>query len=166
MSRTITFEMAYDAPVERVAAMLGDRAFRQEVCDYMGVLRVDITIETHGPDDTAKTVVLDQWQATAGIPSFAKKIVGDETNVVQREEWSTPTHADVTVTIPGKPGEMTGTATLREVDGGTVESVEMTVKVKVPLIAGKLEGVVGDLLLKALKAEYKVGRDYLSRSVG
>lgn len=160
MSRTIQFEMQYDAPVDRVAAMLGDPAFRQEVCDYLGVLRVNITVE---PDGDAKTVVLDQWQATEGIPSFARKIVGDETNVVQREEWSTPTQADVTVTIPGKPGDMTGTATLREVDGGTVESVEMTVRVKVPLIAGKLEGVVGDLLLKALKAEYKVGRDYLAR---
>ena len=39
----------------------------------------------------------------------------------------------------------------------------LTVKVNIPLVGGKLEGLIADLLLKALKAENKVGRDYLSR---
>ena len=98
------------------------------------------------------------------MPSFAKKIVGDETNIVQEEPGRARPHGDITVTIPGKPGDMTGTAALEPTDaGGTLETVELTVKVKIPLVAGKLEGLIGDLLLKALKAEYKVGRDYLSR---
>ena len=32
MAKTIRYEMAYDAPVETVAAMLADPAFREEVC--------------------------------------------------------------------------------------------------------------------------------------
>lgn len=161
MARTIRYEMAYDAPVETVAAMLADPTFREDVCRFQGVTQVDVTIEVDG--DT-KTVKVDQMQPTAGVPSFAKKIVGEETNIVQEETWSSLTRGDVTVTIPGKPGEMSGTAVLEPTDtGGTLETVELTVKVKIPLVAGKLEGLVGDLLLKALKAEYKVGRDYLSR---
>jgi uncharacterized protein YndB with AHSA1/START domain len=160
MAKTVKYEMAYDAPVEKVAAMLADPAFREDVCRFQGVTKVEVTIDVDG--DT-KTVKVDQVQPTAGVPSFAKKIVGDETNIVQEETWTSLTHGDVIVTIPGKPGDMRGTAVLEPTDtGGTLETVTLEVKVKIPVVGGKLEGLVGDLLLKALKAEYKVGRDYLS----
>ncbi|WP_148613736.1 DUF2505 domain-containing protein [Nocardioides rubriscoriae] len=161
MPKSIRYEMAYDAPVETVAAMLADPTFREDVCRFQGVTQVEATVEVAG--DTKK-VKVDQMQPTAGVPSFAKKIVGDETNIVQEESWSSLTHADITVTIPGKPGDMSGTVTLAPTDaGGTLEAVDLTIKVKIPLVAGKLESLIGDLLLKALKAEYKVGRDYLAR---
>ena len=161
MARTIRYEMHYDAPVDVVAAMLADPAFREEVCRLQRVTKVDVTVVPR--DNGGKDVTIDQWQPTQGMPSFAKKIVGDETNIVQRERWTSQTHGDVEVTIPGKPGEMVGTADLAEVDGRTVETVELTIKVKIPLVAGKLEQLIGDLLLKALAAEQKAGRVYLSR---
>jgi hypothetical protein len=82
---------------------------------------------------------------------------------VQQESWTSATDADITVTIPGKPGEMTGTATLVESGGVTTETVDLTIKVSIPLVGGKIEGLISDLLLKALKVENRVGRDYLSR---
>ena len=160
MTKTITHELTYDAPVEAVTAMLADPAFREEVCRYQRCVRYDVSIDVEG--DTKK-VRLDQWQPTKGMPSFAKKIVGDETNIVQEETWTSPTHGDITVTIPGKPGQMSGTASIAESGVGTVETISLTIKVNIPLVGGKLEGLIGDLLLKALKAENKVGRDYLSR---
>jgi hypothetical protein len=114
-------------------------------------------------DDNGMEVTIDQVQAAQGIPSFAKKFVGDEINIVQQESWSSATEGDITVTIPGKPGEMKGTARLAESGGVTTETVDLTVKVNIPLVGGKIEGLIADLLLKALKAENKVGRDYLSR---
>jgi hypothetical protein len=160
MSKTITHELTYDAPVEAVTAMLADPAFREEVCRYQRFTRYDVTIDVEGE---TKKVKIDQWQPTQGMPSFAKKIVGDETNIVQEENWTSPTHGDITVTIPGKPGTMSGTASIAASGVGTVETVSLTVKVNIPLVGGKLEGLISDLLLKALKAENKVGRDYLSR---
>ena len=109
-------------------------------------------------------VNIDQWLPTAGVPSFAKKFIGDETHIVQREIWSTPVLGDITVTIPGKPGDMTGSARIAEAHGVTTETVSMTIKVGIPLVGGKLEDLISGLLLKSLKAENKVGRDYLSRS--
>ena len=160
MSKTITHELTYDAPIEAVTAMLADPAFREEVCAYQRFTKYDVTINVQGE---TKKVTIDQWQPTQGMPSFAKKIVGDETNIVQEETWTSPTYGDITVTIPGKPGQMSGTATVAESGLGTVETVSLTVKVNIPLVGGKLEGLIADLLLKALKAENKVGRDYLSR---
>ncbi len=160
MTKRLLHELTYDAKVADVAAMLGDPAFREDVCRFQGVTRVDVTIE---PEGDGKRVTIDQWQPTAGVPSFAKKFAGDETNIVQREDWSSPTTGDITVTIPGKPGDMSGTATLAGVDGRTVETVDMLIKVNIPLVGGRIEGLISGLLLKALKAENKVGRDYLSR---
>lgn len=160
MSKRLVHEMTYDAPVEAVTAMLADPAFREEVCRYQGVLRQSVAIERVGE---GLHVTIDQWQSTSGVPSFAKKIVGDETNIVQKEIWTTPTLGDITVEIPGKPGDMTGTARVEEKGGRTVETVDLTIKVGIPLVGGKIEGLISDLLLKALKAENKVGRDYLAR---
>lgn len=159
MSRRVTHELTYDAPLTEVAAMLADPAFRQAVCDYQGVIRSSVEIEPEGAGFRAR---LKQVQTAQGIPSFARKFVGDEITIVQTEQWASAEHGDITVEIPGKPGDMVGTAQLRESGGTTTETVDLTVKVGIPLVGGKLEGLIGDLLLKALKAENAVGRKWLA----
>ena len=160
MAKQITHEMTYDASLAEVAAMLADADFRREVCARQGVLRSQVEVTPRGE---GVHVLIDQVQAAQGIPSFARKFVGDEIQIVQEEEWGSADRADVTVTIPGKPGDMTGTATLAESGATTTERVELTVKVGIPLVGGKLEGLIADLLLKALKTEEKVGREWLAR---
>ena len=162
MTRRLEHELTYDAPLAEVAAMLADPEFRAEVCDRLGMLRKTVTITGDAADGTLE-VVLDQVQAPDGMPSFARKFVGDEINIVQTERWSSPAEGDIHVSIPGKPGEMKGTARLQESGGVTTETVTLDVKVAIPLVGGKIEGLISDLLLKALRAENKVGRTYLSR---
>ena len=96
MAKSIRYEMPYDAPVERVAEMLGDPAFREQVCAYQGATSHDVSIDADG--DT-KAVRIEMVQPTAGVPSFAKKIVGDETTVVQEETWTSLVEADIAVEI-------------------------------------------------------------------
>jgi uncharacterized protein YndB with AHSA1/START domain len=160
MATMLTHHLEYDAPLADVAAMLADPAFREEVCAYQKVIRAEVEVEVDGG---TKTVVIDQVQPANGIPGFARKFVGDEITIVQREEWSAPDTAGLQVTIPGKPGEMTGTITLVESGGTTTEKVDVRIKVNIPLVGGKIECLIADLLRKALKAENVVGRDYLSR---
>jgi len=160
MSTRMVHEMVYDAPAEKVAAMLSDEAFREEVCRAQHATSYDVRIDG---DVFAKQVRIEMVQPTEGVPGFAKKIVGDSTTIVQTESWSSPTHGDVVVTIPGKPGEMTGTAVLVEKDGVTTETVDLEVTVKIPLVAGKIEQLIAKLLKSALKAEGRVGVEYLAR---
>jgi hypothetical protein len=108
------------------------------------------------------TVSIDQVQAAEGIPSFARKFVGDEINIVQKEAWSSPTAAAVNVEIPGKPGEIRGTVSITEDEAGTTENVRMDVKVGIPLVGGKIEVLIAELLTKALRAENHVGRQWLA----
>jgi hypothetical protein len=57
---------------------------------------------------------------------------------------------------------MNGTVRLVGDSGGTTETVAVEVKVAIPLIGGKIEGFIGDMLVKALRAENKVGRQWLA----
>ena len=159
MAKQIRHELTYDASLDEVATMLGDPAFREQVCEHQGVLRSSVTIE---PDGDRMRARIEQVQAAHGIPSFATKFVGDEIQIVQTESWSSREHGDIEVTIPGKPGDMRGTATLAEAGGTTTETVALTVKVSIPLVGGKLEGLIADLLVKALQAENAVGREWLA----
>lgn len=159
MAKRIRHELTYDAPLAAVAAMLGDSAFREQVCERQHVLRHTVTVARAGD---GMEVVIDQVQAAAGLPSFAQRIVGDEINIVQKEIWTDAERGDVYVTIPGKPGDMAGTLRLDERDGRTTEAVSLEIKVGIPLVGGKVESLVADMLLKALRTENAVGRDYLA----
>jgi len=66
------------------------------------------------------------------------------------------------VTIPGKPGEMFGTIKVVGDDAGVTETVDVQVKANIPLLGGKLEDFIAGMLLRALKAENRVGVKWLA----
>ncbi|MGH3413244.1 MAG: DUF2505 domain-containing protein [Marmoricola sp.] len=158
--KKLTHEMRYDgATPGQVHAMLAETRFREQVCEYQHFPRHTVTIE---PNGQRMRVRVDQRRPADGLPSFARKFVGQEINIVQEEEWSSATDATLSVAIPGKPGEMTGTVRLAGDDTGTTETVDAEVRVNIPVVGGRIEGFIADMLLKALKAESRVGRDWLA----
>jgi hypothetical protein len=159
MSTRIRHTLTYDATLNDVAAMLADPEFREQVCEATGMVRHEVTVTGAG---TGMYVEIDQVQSSAGVPSFAQKFVGDEINIVQVERWTSVDTADVTVSIPGKPGDMSGSITLREIGDTTTEEVVLDIRVGIPLVGGKIEKLVGDLLVTALKIENATGQGYLS----
>jgi hypothetical protein len=159
MSTSLNYELTYDAPLTEVGEMLMDQAFREQVCDAQGAIRRTVTI---APEGTGQHVVIDQFQGATGIPSYAARFVGDEINLVQTEHWSDIENGTIEIVIPGKPGQMSGTIRLTESGGTTTETVAMDVRVNIPLVGGKVESLIADLLRKALRAENEVGRRYLA----
>ncbi|MBA2956086.1 DUF2505 domain-containing protein [Nocardioides sp. CGMCC 1.13656] len=155
-----THTMTYDASLAEVGAMLDDPAYRDRVIVAQKSIEGTATFEQVGD---RVVVVVDVVQPADDIPGFARKFVGNRINVVQREEWTSADHADLHVTIPGRPGQMVGSIELTEAGGVTTETVDCEITVHIPLVGGKLERLIGDLLLKALRAEEQVARDYLSR---
>ena len=82
---------------------------------------------------------------------------------MQREELEdATTAATLVVEIPGKPGDLDGRHHLAADGDGTVETVAGDVKVKVPVIGGKLEGLIGRPAAAALGTEQQVGRAWLA----
>lgn len=158
--RPLKHDMEYPGfTPEQVYAMLSNPDFREAVCEYQGYPRRIVSIK---PTTAGMEVTVDQYRPATEVPSFARKLVGEEINILQEEEWTSHTDMDLKVSIPGKPGTMAGTVVLRGHDGGTTETVAVEVKVNIPLIGGKLETFIGDMLLRALKAENKVGVRWLA----
>ena len=147
------------ASADTVFTMLADPAFRERVCDAQHALSRTVTIT--GTTQSG-SVAVDYSQKATGVPGFAQKIVGDTIDIAQREQWN-ENRAALEITIPGKPGDMKGTVTLAERDGTTVETVKVEIRVGVPLVAGKLERLIQDILVKALRKENQVGREWLAR---
>lgn len=154
-------EQRYDAPPAEVHAMLADPVFREKVCQAQHATTVAVSIQAEG---TTMVVLVDQTRPSDGIPAFAKKIVGEEIRIVQSEDWSDASHAALTVTIPGKPGELRGTVAIAGDGLGTVHRIDGDLKVAVPLLGGRLEALVAELLSDALVAERRVGSAWLAGS--
>ena len=152
-------ELSYDAPPADVFAMLSDPAFREKVAAAQDVVSSDITLT---PNGEGFDLVTKQVQNTSGLPAIAKKIAGDTTQAVISEQWADARGGSLEITAPGKPTSATGTITLMETGTGTSEVVELDVKVKVPLIGGKLESVMADQIKAGIETEQTVGTAWLA----
>ena len=151
-------EISYAAPLADVFAMLGDPAFRQSSAKAMGVISADVTIT---PKGEGMSVHIDQVQPTEGVPGFARKFAGETTRAVQTEEWSSPSGGTITIETPGKPTSIKGTLSLSESGGRTTETLDVEVKVKVPLIGGKLESLMAELVSAGMDKEQGAGEAWL-----
>jgi len=160
MSKRLRHELRYDAAApEQVYAMLANPDFREAVCEYQRYPERTVEIT---PVGRGMRVRVDQYRPADEVPSFAKKLVGAKVNILQEETWHSSTSADLSVTIPGKPGEMLGTITIVGDGDGVTETVDVQVKVSIPLLGGKLEDFIAGMLLGALKAENRVGVKWLA----
>jgi hypothetical protein len=155
VSHTLTYP---GTTVDDVYAMLADPAYRKAVSEYQRVTDFSVGI---APSGHGMKVRLEEAYGTDRIPSFARKLVGDEIRFVQDETWSSPAGADINATIPGKPGDITGSVSLAQSGADVVQQVELSVKVSIPLVGGKVEGLVADFAVKAFDAENKVGVKWL-----
>lgn len=162
--KKIKHELSYPgATVDEVVAMVSDPAFREEVAEAQHVVRKEVSVDGQVP---AKTIRVELAHGTDRVPSFARKFVGDEISIVQVEKWSTDTSASVEVTIPGKPGDMKGEARIEQRGDAVVETYDLAVQVKIPLVGGKIEDLIVGLLVKAFKTENKVGIKWLAGDRG
>jgi hypothetical protein len=151
-------EIRYDAPPEAVFEMLADPDFRKRACDAQDVVSADVSLERSG---SGFSLVVDQLQKTDDLPTFARKFAGESTQAIQREEWAGPTEGTLRIEAPGKPTSANGTITLEPDGSGTREVVELEIKVKVPLIGGKLEKLMAEKVASGMDVEHEVGVAYL-----
>jgi carbon monoxide dehydrogenase subunit G len=154
-------ELRYDAPPDRVFAMLADPAFRRSVAEAMDVISADVDLQ---PAGDGFTLTVDQLQRTDDLPSFARTFAGDSTQAIQRETWVDRSGGSLEIEAPGKPTHVSGTITLLPDGTGTKEVVDLEIKVKVPLVGGKLEKLMAEKVKAGMDQEHAVGIDYLKEN--
>ena len=154
----IRHELSYAASPAEVYAMLADPEFRARVCEAMDTVRHEVTIDERGG---TFTISVDMVQHTKGMPSLAKKFVGDETHVIQTERWSTVEAGHIEVEIPGKPAHIRGTLSLTEAAEGSVYCFDGEAWINIPLIGGKIEGLIHKLFVEGMDTEQRVAAGWL-----
>lgn len=156
-------ELSYAAGIDEVFAMLRDEGFRSEVCEATLATSHEVAV-TEAAEGTMVRVT-----RRMPAPDIARRFVGNTLEIVHVEQWGGAAPADgarrakLTVELPGKPASMVGTVDLAPADGATIQTVSGVVKVKIPLVGGKLEQEVARAILAAVREEGKVGRRWLAR---
>ncbi len=151
--------LSYAASPDEVFTMLSDPAFREQVCAAQEVVSCDVQVTALA---SGFAMVVDQVQDTAGLPAIAKKITGDTTRAVIKESWTDPSGGSLEIEAPGKPTKAVGSIRLEPAGSGTAEHVELEIKVKVPLIGGKLEQLMADNIESGNDVEHSVGVAWLA----
>jgi hypothetical protein len=156
VSHTLTYP---GATVHDVFAMLADPAYRTAVSDHQRVVDFDCRISRNGD---GMDVRLEQAHRTDRIPGFAQKLVGQEIRFVQQETWASPSSADIHLTIPGGPGDVTGTETLTRSGEDVVQRIDLAVRFPMPIVGGKVEDLIAGFIGKAFEAGNVVGVRWLA----
>jgi len=163
MSTKITATMTYDATADEVFEMFRDPGYVAEKIKRTGGINPQVKVTESGSD-------VEIWairDIPAQVPGFVKTFTGDSVHVVEHARWSPADNlgartAAVTLEFQGTPSNVSGRLSLHPTDTGSVVDVDFTVKASVPLIGGKIEGVIAHQMERAIRQENRVGVAWLT----
>lgn len=144
----------YDASPEDVLAMLTDPAFRSKVAEAQQARSADVTVD-------GGTVRLELVTPNTDIPGFARAFAGETTRSIVTERWD-GLSAAFSVETPGKPSGISGTRSLVADGDGTLDTFSAEAKAKLPLIGGKIEGLIISQFKQGTATEHTVGVAWLA----
>jgi uncharacterized protein YndB with AHSA1/START domain len=153
---------SYDATPEEVFAIVTDATFREQACHKTKALSYSVEVTESGGDTIVK---VQREMPSDDVPDIARKFVGQTLTVVQTETWHPAKpdgsrDADVTGEISNTPVTLKGTASITASGAGTVQAIDLDVKVAVPLIGKKIEPFVVGAIRSGLQKEHELGRDW------
>lgn len=103
-------------------------------------------------------------QLPGGVPGFLEKFLPKDGRVLETFDWGGPgadgAHRGTwKVEIPGAPASLGGTMRLEPLPEGSTYTIEGAVKVKVPIIGGKAESFIADMVQRLAAKEADLLRD-------
>jgi hypothetical protein len=159
-------EYTYSAAPDVVFAMFSSPDFLRARFEATGALEHEIVECTEVPDGGFRIVT--NRTAQADIPGFARKFFKPNTAMTQTEDWASDSDGRRSGTWRIEPHGVpvsvstSGTTSLDAADGGTVHTIDATIKVSVPLVGGKLERFIFDQAKKTMDSEHEFGQKWLA----
>lgn len=144
MSKKFTNSDPYDADLDAMWAMISSKDYWTQKYESMGATNTQF--DQFDAGDTALTVKT-QRAVPADLPGFAKKIIGETNHVTQTEQWTRSgdsAHCQITIAVKNVPGGTTGTMDMTTSGSGVVWDADFDIKISLPLVGGKLEGLMLD----------------------
>lgn len=165
MATKISGELHLAADPATVYAMVTNPDYVQEKNERTGGEEVKVNVEDRGADGAYIEV---SRVLPAEIPSFAQKFVGEKIQTLQKDTWG-PANADgsydgsTDVSFGKAPMSLKGTFRIEAEGDGSVLYVKAEAKASVPLVGGKLEGVLREQFERAVRKEQEVASEWLTR---
>ena len=159
-------ELSYDAAPDAVFAMLTDEAYLRHRLERTGGREIEVEVT---PAADGGAVVRTRRSLPAAVPGFAQKFIGDSVRIDQTDTWHGPDASGVRVgefraDFGGAPASLSGTMRLEPTGTGARQVVEGVVKASVPFVGGKIEALVHEQVLRALRKEETLAREWLAGS--
>lgn len=159
----------YGASVEQVHRALRDERYWLARLADSGADHATLdsfVVDDEGGIEIRATQVL--WSDR--LPGFVGQLHRGDLAVQREEIWSPvrdgKATAAVTGAITGAPATLSGSGVLAPIDTKTASRLqfEATVEVRIPLLGGKLEGIVGKQLLELLIAEQRFTTTWITEN--
>ncbi|TPG26169.1 DUF2505 domain-containing protein [Mycolicibacterium hodleri] len=145
MARTFDFSVESTVSVEEIHSAFAEEDYwLARLATFGGIGKLDsFAIDTSG----AVHVVIVQDLRNDLMPGLFAKLYPRDLAVVQDETWSLVgsglVRGEVSTAARGAPGSGSGTVLLAAPPSGSRLNCTATAKVKVPLVGGKIESLVG-----------------------
>ncbi|GAB3821468.1 DUF2505 domain-containing protein [Tessaracoccus terricola] len=154
----LNYEHTYNGTPEQVVALMRNKDFITDVAEHAGATSHDVAISGN----------VTQLRMTLPVPGDVAKFVGGEVDLSQRFEWSDPaadgsSTGKVDVTVKGLPITVAATAVLRPAGDATSGSYSGDLRVKIPLVGGKVEKMVAPFIEQAFAGIERRAQDWLAR---
>ncbi|SES24338.1 DUF2505 domain-containing protein [Actinokineospora terrae] len=154
MTSRIEHRAAFTIPAATVHARLVDRAFLEARLRAIG--GKNATLVDHEIIGETVRYRLRQGIDSAKLPSAVRNVFNGDLVVERTETWhpDAPGFTGTTkATVAGVPAEINGTYTLTITPSGCELRTAAEVKVRIPLIGGKIESVIATHVRDLLAAE-------------
>ena len=157
MAKRFAGDITFDAAPDVVFAAQSDPHYVVWKHEHMAAFDVSAEVV----EDGTHVVIRSSRKLPAEIPSAARKFVGESIQIDEVHTWSHPDtdgarHGTVTASFGGAPMEVYGTLELHPHGEGSLLKVVIHAKAHVPLVGGKIENVVGEQFMRALRKEQKI----------
>jgi hypothetical protein len=150
---------SFSAPAATVHATLTDRVFLEERLRKLG--GKDAALVEHARDGAEVRLRLRQGVDAERLPSMARTFLKGDLVVEREERWG-PDGGTGRATIVGVPGEISSRARLTDHADGSELVITAEVRVGIPLVGGKIEGVIAEQVARLLTAESEFAGTWLA----
>ena len=147
-----------------VWAMLHDP--QSHVAKFEGMGHRDLEVVSQAIDDDSIQIEIRRT-VDAEVPSIAAKVVKPTNTVTSNDHWTRTSESQLdghyTVDIKGVPAVTKGvTSVLADSDDACTYTIEIEVKVKVPLIGEKIAGALRSQIEGQVAQEFEACDDWLA----
>jgi hypothetical protein len=165
MARRIEHRTRSRWDARTVYTTLVDPAYLNDRLESLG--GTGARLSYHRESDNQVNFQLRHGVEAQNLPPAIRTLLGGDLMIDRTETW----HPDgsggytgtVSVTIPGMPGDLSGTTRVGDAAGGSETTMDATVKIPIPLIGGRIEETVAEQITKLLDSEHTFTENWIDK---